>query len=296
MLLNKTELQAKWPHLVSLTRINRPIGILLLLWPMLWALWIAAAGVPNLSVLIIFVLGTVLTRSAGCAINDYADRDWDGKVARTQNRPLATGDLSPKDALVTTAVLMLMAFILVLFTNALTIKLSFVALILAILYPFTKRITHWPQLFLGLAFAWAVPMAFAAQSNQTPASAWWLFLAAVVWASAYDTLYAMVDREDDVKVGIKSTAIFWGKHDLLFVGAAQTLMLLLVMLVGFWNQRGWVFFIGLCAAAWLVAKQLHDCRNRERDECFKAFINNHYVGMVIFIGLAVDYLISPVAS
>lgn len=296
MLLNKTELQAKWPHLVSLTRINRPIGILLLLWPMLWALWIAAAGVPTLSVLIIFVLGTVLTRSAGCAINDYADRHWDGKVTRTKNRPLATGDLTPKDALITTAVLMALAFVLVLFTNALTIKLSFVALFLAVLYPFTKRITHWPQLFLGLAFAWAVPMAFAAQTNHTPPSAWWLFAAAVIWASAYDTLYAMVDRQDDVKAGIKSTAIFLGKHDLLFVGVAQTLMLLLVMMVGHWNDRNWVFLIGLCLAALAIAKQLHNCRERDRDECFKAFINNHYVGMIIFIGLALDYLIFPAAS
>ncbi len=293
--MNIAELQTKWPHLVSLTRINRPIGILLLLWPMLWALWIAASGVPSLSVLVIFILGTVLTRSAGCAINDYADRHWDGKVTRTQNRPLATGDLSPNDALVTTAILMLAAFVLVLFTNALTIKLSFVALFLAVLYPFTKRITHWPQLFLGLAFAWAVPMAFAAQSGHTPASAWWLFAAAVIWASAYDTLYAMVDREDDVKVGIKSTAIFWGKYDLVFVGAAQTMMLLLVMWVGFSNQRGWVFFAGLCLAALLVAKQLHDCRDRDPKECFKAFINNHYVGMAIFIGLAIDYLLSPAA-
>jgi len=262
---------------------------------MLWALWIAAAGVPSLKILIIFVLGTVLTRSAGCAINDYADRHWDGKVTRTQNRPLATGDLTPTDALVTTAVLMLLAFVLVLFTNTLTIKLSFVAVFLAVLYPFTKRITHWPQLFLGLAFAWAVPMAFAAQSNYVSASAWWLFAAAVIWASAYDTLYAMVDREDDVKVGIKSTAIFWGKYDLWFVGTAQTLMLLLVMLVGYLNGRGFLFLLGLCLAALMIAKQLHDCRFRDKDQCFKAFINNHYIGMIIFIGIALDYLFFPVA-
>lgn len=245
-------------------------------------------------VLIIFVLGTVLTRSAGCAINDYADRHWDGKVARTKNRPLANGDLTPKDALITTAILMLIAFILVLFTNPLTIKLSLVALVLAVLYPFTKRITHWPQLFLGLAFAWAVPMAFAAQSNHLPPSAWWLFVAAVIWACAYDTLYAMVDRDDDLKAGIKSTAIFFGKHDLLFVGTAQTLMLLFVMLVGNLNNRSYIFLFGLCLAAFLVAKQLHDCRFRDKDKCFQAFINNHYIGMIIFIGLALDYLIFPV--
>ncbi len=294
--MNTTELFAKWPHIVTLTRINRPIGILLLLWPMLWALWFAASGIPKLSVLIIFVVGTALTRSAGCAINDYADKDWDGQVERTQNRPLATGDLTPKDALVTTAVLMLAAFMLVLFTNALTIKLSFVALFLAVLYPYTKRITHWPQLFLGLAFAWAVPMAFAAQINSTPPSAWVLFLAAVIWAMAYDTYYAMVDRDDDVKVGIKSTAILLGQYDLLTIGIAQTAMLCLVMLVGHWHERGIVFFLGLCIAALLVAKQLHDCRHREPAACFKAFLNNHHVGMVIFIGIAIDYFVKPVAA
>lgn len=262
---------------------------------MLWALWFAASGVPSMSVLAIFVLGTVLTRSAGCAINDYADRDWDGAVDRTQNRPLATGALTPRDALVTTAVLMMLAFILVLFTNALTIKLSFVALFLAVLYPYTKRITHWPQLFLGLAFAWAVPMAFAAQSHQLPTSAWLLFAAAVIWAMAYDTYYAMVDREDDLKVGIKSTAILFGKNDLLAIGIAQTTMLCLVMLVGHLHARGIVFFLGLCVAAFIVAKQLHDCRYRNPATCFKAFMNNHYVGMIIFIGLAVDYLVKPAA-
>jgi len=291
--LNTTTLLAKWPHLVTLTRLNSPIGILLLLWPMLWALWFAASGVPTLSVLFIFVAGTVLTRSAGCAINDYADRDWDGQVDRTEARPLASGALTPTDALITTAVLMLIAFVLVLMTNTLTIKLSFVALFLAVLYPFTKRITHWPQLFLGLAFAWAVPMAFAAQSNALPATAWVVFLSAVIWAMAYDTLYAMVDRDDDIKVGIKSTAILFGRYDLLFVGVFQTCMLLLVLLAGHWHNRGWVFFVGLVVAAYLIARQLHDCRNRDREECFKAFLNNHYVGMAIFIGLAIDYLVYP---
>jgi len=263
---------------------------------MLWALWFAANGVPSIRVLLIFVLGTVLTRSAGCAINDYADRHWDGAVERTEDRPLATGALTPKDALITTAVLMAIAFVLVLFTNTYTILLSVVALVLAVLYPFTKRITHWPQLFLGLAFAWAVPMAFAAQSNATPTAAWVLFLAAVIWAIAYDTLYAMVDRDDDIKVGIKSTAILFGKHDLLMVGLFETMMLLLVMLVGHWHGRGIIFFLGLCLGAALIAKQLHDCRDRDRAECFKAFINNHRVGMVIFIALVIDYLVFPVAS
>lgn len=291
-----TELRNKWPHLVTLTRINRPIGILLLLWPVLWALWFAAEGVPNLGVLVIFVLGTVLTRSAGCAINDFADRHWDGQVARTERRPLANGDLTPKDALFTTAVLMFLAFILVLFTNALTIKMSIVALFLAVLYPFTKRVTHWPQLFLGLAFAWAVPMAFAAEIHSTPATAWLIFLAAVIWALAYDTLYAMVDRDDDLKAGIKSTAILFGRYDLLLVGTAQTTMLSLMLVAGHWHERGPVYLVSLAVAAWLVAQQLHDCRDRNDAECFKAFVNNHYVGMVIFIGLAVDYFINPAAS
>lgn len=290
--MNTSEQLAKWPHLVTLTRIDRPIGILLLLWPVMWALWLAANGVPSLSILVIFIVGTVLTRSAGCAINDYADRHWDGKVKRTENRPLANGNLAPKDALITTAVLMLLAFVLVLFTNTLTIKLSFVALFLAVLYPYTKRVTHWPQLFLGLAFAWAVPMAFAAQISSVPTTAWIVFAAAVIWALAYDTLYAMVDRDDDLKVGIKSTAILFGRHDLLMVGVAQTTMLCLMLLAGHLNGRGWIFFIGLCVAAFLVAKQLHSCRHRDRDECFKAFINNHQVGLIVFIGLASDYLLN----
>lgn len=288
--MNTSEQLAKLPHLVTLTRINRPIGILLLLWPVMWALWLAANGMPTISILVIFIVGAVLTRSAGCAINDYADRHWDGKVKRTENRPLANGNLTPTDALITTAVLMLLAFVLVLFTNALTIKLSFVALILAVLYPYTKRVTHWPQVFLGLAFAWAVPMAFAAQLNSVPMTAWIVFAAAVTWTLAYDTLYAMVDRDDDVKVGIKSTAILFGRHDLLMVGVAQTIMLCLMMLAGHLNGRGWIFFASLCVAAFTVAKQLHDCRHRDREECFKAFLNNHRVGLIVFIGLASDYL------
>jgi len=293
--VNIAELLAKWPHVVTLTRLNRPIGIALLLWPMLWALWFAASGSPSIRVLIIFIVGTILTRSAGCAINDYADRHWDSMVERTVNRPLANGNLSPSDALITTAVLMVLAFGLVLFTNAFTIKLSFVALFLAVLYPFTKRVTHWPQLFLGLAFAWAVPMVYAAQTNSTPATAWVVFAAAVIWAMAYDTLYAMVDRVDDLKVGIKSTAILFGQHDLLMVGILQTAMLCLMLLAGHWRDRGLVFFISLCIAAALIAHQLHQCRDRDRDQCFKAFNDNHYVGMVIFLGLAADYAINSPA-
>ena len=240
------------------------------------------------------MLGTILTRSAGCAINDYADRHWDALVSRTANRPLANGSLSPNDALVTTAVLLALAFVLVLFTNSLTIKLSFVALFLAVLYPYTKRFTHWPQLFLGLAFAWAVPMAFAAQSDMVPGTAWIVFLSAVIWAMAYDTLYAMVDRDDDIQAGIKSTAILFGQRDLAIVGMLQTTMLCLVMLAGHLNGRGWVFFVGLCVAGLLVAKQLHDCRFRDKDECFKAFLDNNYVGLAVFVGIACDFWLNPV--
>lgn len=188
---------------------------------------------------------------------------------------------------------MLLAFVLVLFTNALTIKLSLVALFLAILYPFTKRITHWPQLFLGLAFAWAVPMAFAAQSHSIPVTAWGVYLAAVIWALAYDTLYAMVDRDDDLKVEIKSTAILFGQYDLVLVGVAQTTTLCLMLVAGHWHERGLMYFLGLVVAAGLIAQQLHSCRDRDRDACFQAFLNNHFVGMAIFSGLAIDYAINP---
>jgi len=212
-----TNFRQKLPHFVSLTRLDRPIGIYLLLWPMLWALWFAAEGVPNLGVLFIFIAGTVLTRSAGCAINDYADRDFDAHVTRTKDRPLATGALSTRDALYAGAFLMAVAFILVLFTNLLTIALSFVAVLLATIYPFAKRHTHLPQVILGAAFGFAIPMAYAAQLNAVPSQAWWLFLIAVIWAVAYDTLYAIADRPDDLKIGVKSSAILFGRFDLIFI-------------------------------------------------------------------------------
>jgi len=286
-------IRAKLPHLVSLTRLNRPIGIYLLLWPTLWALWFAANGVPDAKNLIIFILGTVLTRSAGCAINDYADRKLDAHVERTSDRPLATGALSPKEALIVAAVLMLLAFILVLFTNQLTIMMSFLALVLASVYPFTKRITYWPQAFLGLAFAFAVPMAFAAQINNVPLTGWLVFLAAVVWAIAYDTLYAIADREFDIEMGMKSTAILFGNQELKFVVLMQLVVLTLLYTVGFLTDRGIFFNIGLIAAIGFVVYQIWISKSRDPVQCTRAFLNNHYMGMTIFIALVFDYFVKP---
>lgn len=281
----------KLPALIALTRLDRPIGIYLLLWPMLWALWFAASGPPDLSILFIFILGTILTRSAGCAINDYADRNIDAHVERTRNRPLATGALLPREALLTSAVLMSLAFLLVLLTNPLTIKLSFIAVTLAIVYPLTKRYTHLPQVILGAAFGMAVPMAFAAQSNSLPATAWWLLAAAIIWATAYDTLYAMADRDDDLKIGVKSSAILFGRFDLLAVGLLQLTVLALLVVVGWQNARGLFYFAGLAGALGFAVYQLQLARTRKPRHCIQAFLNNHWLGMCVFAGLAADYLI-----
>lgn len=260
---------------------------------MLWAFWFAAGGLPHIPTLLIFLAGTVLTRSAGCAINDYADRNFDGHVTRTKDRPLPSGALSAKEALAITALLMGIAFGLVLLTSALTIKLSFIALFLALLYPFTKRYTHFPQVFLGAAFAMAVPMAFAAQTNSVPAIAWQLFAAAVIWATAYDTLLAMADRPDDIHIGVKSTAIFFGRADLIIVFILQALTLSLLMFIGWQQGRGIIFHVGLVCAAVFVIHQLRISRHREPSQCLRAFLNNHFLGMCIFIALAVDFAIKP---
>jgi 4-hydroxybenzoate polyprenyltransferase len=291
--VNFTHFGQKLPHFVALTRLDRPIGIYLLLWPMLWALWFAAKGVPNLTVLIIFVLGTTLTRSAGCAINDYADRDFDGHVERTQNRPLATGALSGRDALMAAGVLMLMAFILVLFTNLLTIGLSFIAALLAFTYPFAKRFTYLPQVALGAAFGFAIPMAYAAQINTIPPQAWWLFATAITWSVAYDTLYATADRPDDLKIGVKSSAILFGRYELIIVGALQIVVLIALGIIGENAGRGIIYFAGLVAALGFVIYQLWICRHREPAKCVQAFLNNSWMGMTIFIGLALDYAVNP---
>jgi 4-hydroxybenzoate polyprenyltransferase len=274
-----------------LIRADRPIGIYLLLWPALWALWVAAAGFPPWWVLLVFVLGTALMRSAGCAINDFADRHIDGLVERTAQRPLATGHVSPREALIVFIVLSLAAFALVLTLNAKTIAHSFIAAALAALYPFTKRYTHMPQLFLGLAFGWAVPMAFTAVQGAIPDVAWWLFAATVVWALIYDTMYAMVDRDDDLAIGVKSTAILFGQYDRLVIGLLQLLMLGLLLQAGLMSGRGTLFLLGLTAAAGLFLFQQVLIYRRERASCFRAFLNNHYVGLAVFAGLFADYAV-----
>ena len=282
--------RARLRHYAALVRLNRPIGILLLLWPALWALWIAGAGNPPWGVVAIFILGVALMRSAGCAINDFADRGFDGAVERTRLRPLATGAIDPGEALAVFAVLSLAAFGLVLLLNRQTILMSFVAVTLAAAYPFMKRYTHVPQLVLGLAFGWAVPMAFMAVTEQVPPVAWMLFAAAVVWALVYDTEYAMVDREDDLKIGVKSTAILFGRYDLAVVGLLQVVMMALLLLVGLAAERGLLYYLGLGLAALLFLRQQYLMRGRDPAGCFNAFLDNNLFGMTVFIGLLLDYL------
>ena len=282
-------IESKLPHFVALVRLDRPIGVLLLLWPTLWALWFAAGGPPPLELLVIFVLGTVLTRSAGCAINDFADRHIDGEVSRTRARPLATGALSPREALAATAVLMLLAFALVLLTNRLTVLLSVAAFALATLYPFAKRVTHFPQVVLGAAFGFGIPMAFAAVTNALPPLAWALFAVNLLWTVAYDTLYAMADREDDLRVGVKSTAVLFGRADLAIVGTLLALVIVGLALIGSWTGRGLPYALGVSLAAGLAAQQLWRVRHREPGRCFAAFLDNNRFGLAVFAGLAADF-------
>jgi 4-hydroxybenzoate polyprenyltransferase len=278
---------------VRLVRLNKPIGIFLLMWPALWAVWIAGDGNPPWLVAVVFVAGVVLMRSAGCAINDFADRDLDGHVARTSMRPLAQGAISAAEAVGVFVVLSLLSFALVLMLNWQTVAMSVVAVLLAVIYPFMKRFTHVPQLFLGAAFGWAVPMAFTAIHADVPGYAWVLFASAVVWALIYDTEYAMVDREDDLKIGIKSTAILFGRHDRLIIGLLQLLMLGLLAYVGVAAGRGWGYFAGLGAAALLAVYQQYLIRDRDPGRCFVAFLNNNYFGMAVFLGLVLDYILHP---
>lgn len=275
-----------------LVRLHRPIGIFLLMWPALWALWLAGDGQPPWLVVLVFVLGVVLMRSAGCAINDFADRHFDGHVARTCQRPLATGEVSPGEAVAIFVVLSLIAFGLVLLLNWQTVALSVVAALLTLIYPFMKRFTHVPQLFLGAAFGWAIPMAFTAVTGSIPGYAWMLFVATLIWALIYDTQYAMVDREDDLKIGIKSTAILFGDHDRLVIGLLQVLMLGLLIWIGILAGRGILYAGGLMVAAGLALYQQILIRNREPGPCFKAFLNNNYFGMAIFVGLLLDYAVA----
>ena len=275
--------------LLRLMRLDKPIGTLLLLWPTLWALWIAAEGVPDYNLLCIFVAGTFLTRSAGCVINDLADRHWDGAVKRTSARPLVTGAVSAREARILFAVLMLAAFVLVLFTNKLTIGLSVVAVLLASTYPFMKRYTHLPQLALGAAFSWGIPMAFAAQRGYLPAALWLLYAGNLLWTVVYDTKYAMVDRDDDLVVGIKSTAILFGEYDRLIIGVLQVLCLLTLYAAGEAFALGSSFQLAMVAVAGLFCYHQYLIRRRDREACFKAFLHNNWVGLVIFLGIVLNY-------
>jgi 4-hydroxybenzoate polyprenyltransferase len=279
-----------WPW-IQLMRLDRPVGTLLLLWPTLWAVWIAGNGSPSVRTVIVFTLGVIVMRAAGCVINDFADRNIDGHVKRTEARPLATGALSARQALMLFAGLAAVAFVLVLFLNTFTILLSFGGLALAVLYPFMKRYTHLPQVVLGAAFSWAIPMAFAAETDSLPAIAWLLYTANLLWTVAYDTEYAMVDRDDDLKIGVKSTAILFGEMDRLMIGMLQAMALFALWLLGRQLGFGGFWLAGLGVAAGLFVYQHWLMRERSRDGCFQAFLNNQWVGLAVFAGLLVDYLV-----
>ena len=272
-----------------LMRTDKPIGALLLLWPTLWALWVATPGVPPLWILGVFIAGVWLMRAAGCVVNDYADRKFDGHVKRTAHRPLPSGQVTEKEARTLFIVLVLLSFLLVLTLNTMTILLSVAALALAWVYPFMKRYTHLPQVVLGAAFGWSIPMAFAAVSESVPLSCWLMFLANILWAVAYDTQYAIVDRDDDLKIGIKSTAILFGRHDKLIIGILQVAVLALMVTMGYLNGLNWAFYWAVLVAGMLFVYQQKLIAKREREACFKAFMNNNYVGLVLFLGLAMSY-------
>lgn len=273
-----------------LMRLHRPIGIYLLLHPTLWALWLASKGQPSLDLIIVFVLGVILMRSAGCVINDFADRKVDPHVRRTKDRPIASGLVSSKEALYLFISLILLAFLLVLQLNFFTILLSIPAVCLAIIYPFMKRYTHFPQIILGAAFSWAIPMVFSAYLNEVPLLAWWLFVTALLWTVAYDTQYAMTDREDDLKIGVKSTAIFFGKFDKLIIGILQILVLISLSLIGFDQKLSLLYQMGVLGMAGFFIYQQYLIRDRNPTHCFEAFLNNHWAGLVVFMGLALSYL------
>ena len=268
-----------------LMRLNKPIGIYLLLWPTYWALFLSAEGWPDIDLLIIFTCGVIITRSAGCVINDYADREIDKHIARTRDRPITAGEISPKAALLLFFALGLVAFALVLLTNTLTIKISFIALALAVLYPFTKRWTNLPQLILGLAFAMSVPMAFSAQTGTVPASAGWIFLATVLWTLIYDTLYAMADRDEDLKIGVKSTAILFAKYDQIFITLLQILLMIVFIKIGNLFDLGAFYDISLIIILFFMIYHQFLIKKRQKMDYFKAFINNHFIGMTVFFGI-----------
>jgi 4-hydroxybenzoate polyprenyltransferase len=274
---------------IQLMRLDKPIGILLLLWPTLSALWIAAEGHPDFHLVFIFTLGVVVMRSAGCVINDYADRNFDGAVSRTKNRPLAAGTLTARQALNTFFILAGVGFLLALFLNWTTILMSSVALFLAASYPFMKRLTYLPQVYLGLAFGWAIPMAFTAQTGTVNSVVWLLLLANVFWTTAYDTYYAMADREDDLKVGIKSTAILFGDDDKVIIGILQASFLLVLALVGIQLDMGGAYYLAIIVSIALFVYQYQITLTKESAQCLQAFLNNNWVGAVLFAGIVMDY-------
>lgn len=275
---------------MQLTRLNRPIGILLLLWPTLWGVWIAGGGHPGWQIVLIFTLGTVLMRSAGCAINDYADRHIDLHVERTRERPITSGRISHKEALWLAAALAFMSFLLILPLNTLTLLLSIPAVFLAASYPFTKRFFVIPQAYLGIAFGFGIPMAFAAELGYVPPVAWLLLVANIFWAIAYDTEYAMVDRDDDVHLGIHSSALFFGKYDVAAVMSCYAVTLGLLAWAGQIAQLGWLYNAGLVVASGITLHHYALIKNRQRDACFKAFLHNNWIGLAVFAGIALDYL------
>ncbi len=274
----------------QLMRMDRPIGSLLLMWPTVWALILSAQGIPDIKIVLVFVAGVFMMRSAGCVINDFADRKVDGHVKRTAQRPLPSGKVTAKEAISLFLVLAIGSFLLVLTMNALTIKLSFIGIVLAFIYPFMKRYTHLPQLFLGLAFSWSIPMAWAAQANELPLIAWFVFVINVLWTIAYDTQYAMVDRDDDLVIGIKSTAILFGRFDKMIIGVLQLISIAMLITLGSYYQLSGSYYWSLLVASGLFVYQQHLIRHRERQSCFQAFLNNNYVGMVIALGLLLSFL------
>lgn len=277
-------------HYIALTRLNRPIGILLLLWPTLWAIWVASEGRPDTTILVVFAVGTILMRSAGCAINDYADRDFDAYVERTADRPLASKKISAAEALVVAGVLALIAFsLVVIFLNRQTLYLSFIALFLAASYPFTKRFFAMPQAYLGIAFGFGIPMAFMAETEAVPMLAWWMLIANVFWTIAYDTEYAMVDRDDDVKIGIRTTALLFGKYDVAIVMFCYLVMLAILTAIGKVIGLGWPYFSSLGIACGIALFHYTLIRKREREQCFKAFLHNNWLGFSVFCGVMFDY-------
>ncbi|EKT0593839.1 4-hydroxybenzoate octaprenyltransferase [Morganella morganii] len=288
--MERSMVRSKWQAYSRLMRTDRPIGSLLLLWPTYWALWIAARGVPDWHILIIFTIGVFSMRAAGCVINDFADRKFDGSVERTKNRPLPRGDVTEKEAKILFAVLVLVSFGLVLTLNTMTIWLSVAGLALAWVYPFVKRVSHLPQVVLGAAFGWSIPMAFAAVSESLPAECWLLFAVNIVWSVVYDTQYAMVDRNDDLKIGVKSTAILFGRFDKIIIGILQLVMILMLLWIGLMVNLSGIFYWSLLLAGALFVYQQRLMADRERDPCFQAFMNNNYVGFILFLGMLVSYL------